>query len=150
MKSVFILMTVLLSASAVIGQTKYPMTSFSYAKRTMDSLDALCDKTGKVSAHPHTRKGEVNYYSSKNDKILHTVKFDYDGNQVQVIHIYEYDQNLLSVAYIGKEIVLLNWRKNLEGESEMLKLNDTLRIWNYRASTWKDAIKFTEPVEVQK
>jgi hypothetical protein len=119
-------------------------TRLTTVSQLMDSLNALCDKTGRVISHPDTRKGEINYFSSKNENFLHTVKLDYEGAECHKIHIYSYGGSSLKVFCVNDKINLINWHKPFEQEISMVRLNDTTLVWSHRRDNYHEPVKSIE------
>ena len=146
MKAIQLLIALILSACSSFGQSKIT-TRIIAVKHEMDSLDALCDAISKVIAHPGTRKGEVNYFSSKHPGTSHNVTLVYESSSTHKIHEYSYGggKRLLATV-IDEDIVLVNWKKVDAEEASMVRLNDSILVWTYRKDVFSEWVESTESV----
>lgn len=98
-------------------------------------LDSLCDQEGRTRIGFKAKKAELNYFSSGNSKMLHTIKIDYSKSNTYKTDVYRYDSQRLKIAYVNGKKVLVVWKKigdlNKFEKIEMIRINDSTVVWTH-------------------
>lgn len=66
-------------------------------------LDSMCDMTGRNTVAFNAKGAELNYFSSTNPSVLHTIKISYKKGNRYKTEIYSYDSQKLKVASLNEK-----------------------------------------------
>ena len=117
-------------------------------------LDSLCDQEGRTRIGFRAKKAELNYFSSGNSEMLHTIRIDYSKGNTYKTEVYTYDSQKLKIAYLSGKKVLVVWKKrgdlNKFEKIEMIRANDTTVVWTHTKNKRSERFTIKEPSAVIK